>query len=76
MTMNREEVIEEIKSLIRQPKVIKNNYIDFTQFSDEFLIEWRDKLKKEREEKLAKIRKRIRVMGEEKNRGGREHERA
>jgi len=76
MTANREEVIEEILSLIRQPKVIKTNYTDFTEFSDEFLVEWRDRLKEEREEKLAKIRKRIRIMGEEKNRGGREHERA
>ena len=65
MTMNREEVIEEIKSLIRQPKVIKNNYTDFTQFSDEFLIEWRNRLKKEREEKRAKIRERIHVVSKE-----------
>jgi len=59
MTMNREEVIEEIKSLIRQPKVIKNNYIDFSRFGDERLVEWRDRLRKEREEKLARTRKRI-----------------
>jgi len=57
MTINREEVIEEIISLIRQPKVIKTNYIDFSQFSDEFLIEWRDRLKKEREEKLSRLRR-------------------
>lgn len=75
MTTNREEVIEEIISLIRQPKVIKNNYIDFSQFGDESLIEWRDRLKEERKEKLAKIRDRILVMSEERNRGGREHER-
>lgn len=57
MEVNREEAIEEIKSLIRQPKVITENYIDFSQISDERLVEWRDILRKEREEKLARIRK-------------------